>query len=461
MRKDGMNTETANERPNEPPPAATDPRFRQMLGAKLCGDIAENALAYALLITIVHRTGSGLYSTLYVIALTLPGIIFGIPAGALADRLPKRPLLITALVLRMGLTVLLLRSDGTVWQIYGVTLAFFAGGQVFTPIWIASLPPLVGVARLSRAHALFNLTQLGGQVAGVVLIAPILLKTLGDRAVFVAVALFLVGAIAITARISGLPGRAPAPTNRQTTVQVARTGLLAGWQIIAADASLFLATLQLTIVASLLRSLIVLFPFYTRQVLGIAPENSVYVAAPAAVGAALGLGLAPALGIIGRGRLASIGFAFLVGALACLALVNLLRPLIADYLHLGMTGLADRVGVPPIVTTAMLFALPMGFGIALTLVAARTVLNERAPEDAQARVIATQNALATVVSLVPLLFVGALTSIIGARPVMLLAALLAAAAPIWLTRRRQAAASAQTAAARTLALPASDKPRRG
>ncbi|MCA1666705.1 MAG: MFS transporter [Thermomicrobia bacterium] len=436
-----MNAESRIASPGVSSPAVADPRFRRMLGAKLCVDIAENALAYALLIVVVRRTGSGIHSTLFVIALTIPGVIFGLPAGAIADRLPKRPVLIVALALRIGLTLWLIRVHSNIWLIYGVTLAFFAVGQVFAPIWIAVLPRLVGIARLSRAHALLNLAQLGGQVAGVVLIAPILLKTLGDRAVLIVVALFLIGATVITARLGALSDGTRLIPGQGTAVREARTGILAGWQIITADAALFAATLQLAIVASLLRSLIVLFPFYTDQVLGIAPENAVYVAAPAAVGAALGLALAPALGVIGRSRLATIGFAILVGALACLGLVNLLRPLIAGPLHLGMTGLADRVGVPPIVTTAMLFAVPLGFGIALNLVAARTVLNERAPEEAQARVFATQSALATVVSLVPLLFVGVLTSVVGARPVMLLAAILAAVAPVWLTRRRTALAA--------------------
>ena len=437
-----MSTEPPPEHVDASSSSVGDPRFRRMLGAKLCVDIAENALAYALLIVIVRHTGSGIHSTLFVIALTIPTIIFGIPAGAIADRLPKRPVLMAALALRIGLTTLLLRVLGNVWQIYGVTIAFFAVGQVFAPIWIASLPRLVGFARLSRAHAFFNLTQLGGQVAGVVLIAPILLKTLGDRAVLIVVALFFVGAIVMTARIGELPDRAPTSPHEEKgkVIREARTGALAGWHLIHADAALFLAVIQLTIVASLLRSLIVLFPFYTHQVLGIAPENAVYVAAPAAIGAAAGLALAPALGVIGRGRLATIGFAILVGALACLGLVNLVRPLIADYLHLGMTGVAQQFGVPPLVTTAMLFAVPMGFGIALNLVAARTVLNERAPEEAQARVFATQSALGTVASLLPLLLVGALTSVVGARAVMLLAAILSAAAPIWLTRRRKAAA---------------------
>ncbi len=455
-----MSTERPIEHVGEFPVTVGDHRFRRMLGAKLCVDIAENALAYALLIVIVRRTGSGIHSTLFVIALTIPTIIFSIPAGAIADRLPKRPVLMTALALRIGLTALLIRILGNVWQIYAVTFAFFAVGQVFAPIWIASLPRLVGFARLSRAHALFNLTQLGGQVAGVVLIAPILLKTLGDRAVLIVVAVFLVGAMATTTRLGELPGGSPlSPREEKKAIGRARMGVLAGWQIIRADGALFLAVIQLTIVASLLRSLIVLFPFYTHQVLGIAPENAVYVAAPAAFGAAAGLALAPALGVIGRGRLATIGYAILVAALACLGLVNLLRPLIAEYLHLGMAGIAHQFDVPPLVTTAMLFAVPMGLGIALNLVAARTVLNERAPEEAQARVFATQSALGTVVSLVPLLLVGALTSVVGARAVMLLAAILAAAAPIWLTRRQKASAFPRTEMERSLAFPTPDPPK--
>ncbi len=74
---------TGSERPeaSATQSAVADPRFRRLLGAKLCVDIAEYALAYALLITIVRRTGSGIHSTLLVMAYTVPAIFFGIPAG--------------------------------------------------------------------------------------------------------------------------------------------------------------------------------------------------------------------------------------------------------------------------------------------------------------------------------------------------------------------------------------------
>lgn len=420
-----------------PSPPVADPRFRRLLGAKLCVDIAEYALGYALLIAIVRRTDSGIHSTLLVIAFTLPAIVFGIPAGAIADRLPKRPVLVAALAVRVVLTVALYRVIGDLWQTYATIFLFAAVGQVFGPIWVAALPRLVGLRGLSRANALLNLAQLGGQVVGIVVLAPLLLKTLGDRSVFLLAAAFLIAAAVFAVRIGAIDARPVAAPRPEGAVRTARGRLRAGWEIIYRDTAMYRAAVQLTVVTSLLKSLVVLFPYYTREVLGIAPENTVFVAAPAAIGVAAGLALAPALAFIGRSRLATTGFVTLIASLACLALVAPLRPFVAHRLHLGMTGLARAAGVPPIVTTAMLFAIPMGLGISLTLVAARTVMNERAPDGVQARVFATQGTIANVVSLVPLFLTGALTTLIGARPVMLLAAVAAAAVPIWLSCRRR------------------------
>lgn len=420
------------------PSAEQDRRFRRMLMTKLLVDIAEYALAYALLIAIVRRTGSGIHSTLLVAAFTVPAIIFGVPAGAIADRLPKREVLVGALLLRSILLVLLVRWIGDLWRTYAIIFAFAAVGQVFGPIWVAVLPHLVPMERLSRANALLNLVQLGGQVLGVVVLAPILLKTINERAVFVVAGCLLIGALVVTIRNGRLPRGMQLESPPRERVRDYRASLLAGWRVIDADERIFIAAIQLTIVASLLKSLIVLFPYYTREVLAIDPDNTVFVAAPIAIGAALGLALAPALTRLNRGKVATAGFVMLTTALGGMALVNLLRPIIADHLHLGFTGLAHAVGIPPIVTTAMLFAIPLGFGLMLNLVAARTVLNERAPRDVQARVFATQNALANIVTLIPLFIVGALTSLIGARPVMLLATVASLGLPIILVRRRAA-----------------------
>jgi MFS family permease len=199
---------------------------------------------------------------------------------------------------------------------------------------------------------------------------------------------------------------------------------------------MYVAVLQLTVVACLLKSLIVLFPYYTRQVLDIAPENMIYVAAPAAIGAAAGLALAPPLSVLGRSRIASIGFGIFLAALAGMALATTLQPFVAGTLHLGFSGLARRLHVVPAVPTAMLLALPLGFGLAIHLVAGRTVVNERAPEEMQARIFATVNTLGNLATLPPLFLAGALTTLIGARAAMLIAALVSFALPIALHIRR-------------------------
>jgi MFS family permease len=423
----------------ESPTPATDQRLRTLLGAKFCVDVAENALVYALLIGVVIRSGSGIHSTLLVVALTIPAILVGIPAGIIADRLPKRLTLSVALVLRIALVGGLIYGIGNLRLTYALVLLYAAVGQVFPPTWIALLPMFAGIERLSRAHALLNLAQLGGQVFGVVVLAPLLLKLIDDRAVFVAADLFLVGALVLTIRIGTLP-RPRMATEATTSAVVQDRGvmrrLLAGWRAVRADTRMYIAALQLTVVACVLKCLIVLFPYYTHEVLHIAPENTVYIAAPAAIGAAIGLALAPLLGVLGRSRIASAGFGIFLIALAGMALATTLQPFVAGTLHLGFVGLAHRLHVLPAVPTSMLFALPLGFGIAMHLVAARTVINERAPEAVQGRIFATLNALANLATLLPLFATGALTTLIGARAVMLGVALIAFALPIALHVRR-------------------------
>ena len=245
----------------------------------------------------------------------------------------------------------------------------------------------------------------------------------------IAADLFLIGALILIIRLGTVPRPRAADTPTERRSRSGRS-LFAGWHVIRADTRMYIAAIQLTIVACLLKSMIVLFPYYTRQVLDIAPENTIYVAAPAAIGAAFGLGLAPLLAVLGRSRLASVGFGTFLAALAGMALATTLQPFVAGTLHLGFTGLARRLHVIPAVPTAMLFALPLGFGLAIHLVAARTVLNERAPEAMQARIFATLNTLGNLATLPPLFLAGALTTLIGARAAMLIAALVSLPCPL-------------------------------
>src|SRR4030042_1556132 len=88
--------------------------FRRLLESRAVGQIGQSALLYTLLILIVNETGSSIYSTLLVTAFILPSILLGLPAGGLADVLPRRPLLVLGYVLRATLVAGVIGSTDAV-----------------------------------------------------------------------------------------------------------------------------------------------------------------------------------------------------------------------------------------------------------------------------------------------------------------------------------------------------------
>jgi MFS family permease len=79
----------------------------------------------------------------------------------------------------------------------------------------------------------------------------------------------------------------------------------------------------------------------------------------------------------------------------------------------------------------MALAVPLGFAFSLVSVAARALLNERAPPEMQGRIFAAQMMLASVASIVPLFIVGGLAELVSARIVIILVALAVVAAAVY------------------------------
>jgi MFS-type transporter involved in bile tolerance (Atg22 family) len=180
---------------------------------------------------------------------------------------------------------------------------------------------------------------------------------------------------------------------------------------------------------TLLKVVVVLAPHYVKEVLGIATENVVFVMAPAAVGAGLGLLLTPMLGrLIRMERAVVVGFGLLVVALLALGLVVQLRGVIVENLDLGIGFVERKLGVSSVITLTILLAAPVGLAGTMVLVACRTILNWEAPLEAQARVFATQSAVADAVSLLPALALGGMADLVGARYVLVAATLVTLAA---------------------------------
>ncbi len=373
-------------------------------------------------------------------AFILPSILLGLPAGGLADVLPRRPLLVLGYVLRAALAVGMIVYSDDVWTILLLVLAFSTVGQLTGPAESAALPILVRRDQLAAGNSLFVLSVMVGQAVGAVVLAPFVLKIFGARvSLGVAAAMFLWAAF-IVSLVAGLRAR-PGDESPQRGEGGLLDALTAGWAVLRSSRPAFLALVYLTVVGTLSKALAVLAPRYTNDVLNIEDaENTVFVVAPAAIGALAALLLAPLLArFLGALRVAAAGFVLYILAIVGLGLVVLVRDFIVDNVDIGFTFVEQEVGVSSIsiVTMAMILAIPVGFAATVVGVAAKAVLNQEAPEGKQGRVFATQSALSDALSLLPLFAIGAVAELVGVREVLLVAAVVAFVAGVYLSVSRR------------------------
>lgn len=412
-------------------------RFRRLLESRLLGQAAGNAMVYTLLILVVVETGSSFSTALLLLAFTVPGIVLAVPAGVSADALPKHITLTTGYLMRAAIATALAFYHSDLTYVYLLAGASSVAGQFFSPAETAAVPAVVQRDQLTAANSWMVLTLVLGQISGMVVLAPILLKVVSPAAVFAACAcLFLVASGVVAWTIGGFAGERVSKPASLGFGQAAREG----FRVLAANREAYLATVYLTTAIAVSRVLVVLLPTYITDVLSIDAEDTVFVAAPAGIGAGLGLLLAPLVSrLVGAPRSLVLGFGIFLLSVIALCIVVYVRNFLHDQVQFdpGIGFVEREVGVSSVITITMLLAIPLGFAFTLLSVAARVVINEQAPPGAQGRVFAVQGALADLVSLPPLLAAGIAADAVGERPVLLFAAVgsVVAASVLTLSRR--------------------------
>ncbi|MGE0228735.1 MAG: MFS transporter [Dehalococcoidia bacterium] len=405
----------------------------RFLWARFIGQVALNAALYALLISVVEESSSSFASTLFVAAFVAPSILLGVPGGIVADALPLRFVLTASLVLRAVLSTafIIWSSDLTSLLLLVAILATI--GQAYAPAESATIPELVPAESLARANAWSNFVLVGAQVLGGVAIAPVLLKLLDARAVFAfAAALFLVAAM----QMARVPARRTEDGERGSTSSGTYSPLMVGWRVLRHDGLVFEALVRLTLLGTVLKVLVAIAPILTRDVLGIAVANTVFIMAPAAVGSAFGLLIvAPLARAAGASTLGRIAFLLFAAGVIALATAEPLSAWVEGWSTIRLERIAEISRVPTLVTVVMLIAAYLGAMYAVAGVATRTVVNGRSPRGFQGRVFATYQTIADIVSLPPLLLAGALVDRIGTDLVLLGMGILCVAGEALLARR--------------------------
>lgn len=423
---------TAVDRPVVNPALRASPRFRRFWLARLLSHTAQNAILLALLVTVVNETGSAVHSSLLVLSFVVPAALLGVPGGVIVDRLPKREMLITTALFRAAVSLLFLRFGAGVLSIYLANLAVAVITQVAGPAESAALPALVPPDQLVAATAALNLEVVVAQVLGTVLLAPLLVETVGLRPLFALTATAFLVASGLYWQLTGggLNAAEPAAAATATNDGPARTrrsGMRAAaaesWRLIRADRAIVVSVVEQTLVAATVVVLVSIVPVYTRRVLHLPAEYSVAVFSPAALGMFLSLRLAPRLASrFSKSRLASAGFGTFVILLATLGFSREIALVLGHHDPLTIVALHAPAAVYSRTTLNSLLSAPLGFAYGLVLVVARAILYERVPAAMQGRVFAFQGVLANLASILPLVLVGIVASWLGPRAVLVLVA---------------------------------------
>jgi len=260
------------------PPALQERDFRFLWSAIFSMRFAENMIAVAVGWQVFDISRDALDLGLIGLAEFVPLLLLALPAGHLADRLPRRLMAALALALMVGVSAGLLAvtvaNADVVWPFFVLAALTGAASALGWPAYQALTPEVVPPDLVPGAVAL---RSVAGQIA--VIAGPAvggLLFAWRPEAVYgLAALLFAVAGVSMAAlRVRSQPGEAP----------VGLAGLVGGIRFVWRTRML-LGAITLDLFAVLFGGGVALLPIYARDILDAGPVVLGLLRAAPAVGA--------------------------------------------------------------------------------------------------------------------------------------------------------------------------------
>ncbi|WP_424860799.1 MFS transporter [Streptomyces sp. MMS24-I29] len=387
------------------------------LTAVVVSGFGTSAMWLAAGVWVKSLTGSASLAALAVFAMWLP-VLFGPALGAVADRLPRKPLLVWSNLLMAGLmtTLLLVDSEGRVWILFVVLVLYGAASVVMD----AAESALVAGAVDARLLGDFNGLRMTAN-EGMKLLAPLAGAGLYTQFGGGAVALLDAASFALAAGVCALlPVREPAGDDTAAHRRDAerRSGMRELWR------SPVLRPLVLTGSATMLCAGINGAAIYAFiDVLGHSPSYAGALYAVQGAGSvAVGLLAGPLLRRMDERVFAAAGSAVFAVAIALRAL--------------------------PYDAVALAGSVIIGFGLPCVLIAAMTAVQRETPDAVLGRTSAAANTLLMVPNAVALALGAGLIALVDVRVLLPLTGAAALLAPALLLAGRRTARRADRLAPR-------------
>ncbi len=261
------------------PPVLANRNFLYLWLAQIISQTAQNAILFGLIVIVLARTSSTTSTSVVVLSFVIPTVAFGVFSGLLVDRWSKRRLLILTNIGRAVASVAYFFARDYVVLLYGITIFFSSFSQLFTTSTAASVPDMVPRRQLISANSLFSGGFTIAQIAGLIVLSPILLKIGGAQALFAtATVAFLIAAL-LTRMLPYIGNEDEVEGERLFPGMQELRGAFAQFRealnVLRADSQSTLAMAHITISSTLILLFAIMVPRYMQAILKVDLSNSV------------------------------------------------------------------------------------------------------------------------------------------------------------------------------------------
>ena len=315
------------------PPALHDRNFRLLWLGVLGSGFAANMVAVAVGWQVYSINGSAFDLGLIGLAEFLPLLLLALPAGQLADRLPRRPVVVVWITAQAAVTGLLLvvtlHGAKALWAFIGLAFLTGAANAFGNPAARALMPELVPVDLLESALAIRSVAFQAATIAGPAL-GGILFAAHAASVYVVAIALYGTALICAVALPRGV--RASSVSERGLE------SLLGGIRFIRTTPVL-LGAITLDLFAVLLGGAVALLPLFAKSILHTGPIGLGVLRAMPAIGALIGALILSRRPLGGR---AGVKLLWVVGIFGgCMVVFGLSRSIWLSSAALALSGFVD------------------------------------------------------------------------------------------------------------------------
>jgi MFS family permease len=394
---------------NEFSPVIHNKSFRYLWISQLTSQLTINMMNFLLLTRLFSVTGSPIATSFLWIAYALPALIIGPFASATVDMFPRRKMLIwTNLLQAVTIFVYAILQQNSLFLLYGTVFIYSLLNQFYVPAEAASVPSLVPKDYLPQANSLFFLTQQGSMIVGFT-ISGLISQAFGYENALLICALSVFVAYISTNFLPDMRVENKIPKKFEDAVMHFFTNIFGGYEFIKNNRVVLIPYLLLFGLQITLSVLVVSLPAIAKEIFAI-PLNSagLIIVAPAGIGAVIGAISVSKLLKRGWRKKAAIEL-FMMLTCLMLLLINFVLPELTN----GVRIIAGPVMV-----------MFLGLSALGVLIPTQTFLQEIIPGGLRGRVFGNFWFITTAASIVPVIFSGTITELLGTRTLFLVIAVL-------------------------------------